>query len=105
MRILVESMAYQMSPTRLKWDSFVRHVVEQLQKKVARADEAKGRDRYPWAYREAMEGVTKSVNVSFESPTGPLPPARANTYLGGRHSSDPGVGYFGPVEVQMPAEP
>jgi hypothetical protein len=95
-----------MPPTRLlKWDSFLRHVVEQLQKKIAGADSARGRDRNPRAYREAMEGVTKSVNVSFESPTGPLPLSRANTYLRDRQSSDPGVGYFGPVEVQMPAEP
>jgi hypothetical protein len=42
----MESM-YQMSPTRLKWDPFVGHVVEQLQKRIARADEAKGRDRCP----------------------------------------------------------
>jgi len=53
-----------------------------------------------------MGDRTRSVNVSFVSPTGHLPLAWMNNcFLGDRHSSsDPEVGRFGAGAVLMSAE-
>jgi hypothetical protein len=73
-------MAHQNLRTLLQRGLPVCHGAEQLRKKIVKPGEAEGEELFLWTNREVTEDLTRWVNVSFESPIGPLPLASMNSY-------------------------